>query len=679
MNNKDLLNKIHSRTNTLEPTDKLSPDSVEELLGGVKRRNNRAVISACVSSLCALFIAVTSTFTINNTPPSTNIPVKHGDVSAYNEIYKAVNTIVEESEEKYNYLYGDVVFNAAPDMSQNDAVTEDVVTQDTVGSDSVNLQSSNTTTEFSETNLQVSGVDEADAVKTDGKYIYSLYGTTIYITQPNNGTPKLVATIDLNDNDLEFGNIEMFIYENKLSIIAQAYTPTDDEDDIYSDVDYSSYYFGTTLENAITYVAVYDLSDISKPVKESTLTQSGNYRSSRRIDNVLYITTGYTIRNYSEIEKNKPESYCPTYNVNGTTNCVPADSIIISEDVDVISYTTIASIDLNSSDDFADICSVLGSNEEVYASQKNIYVTSGYYKDNERKTQIKRFSIDGTEIAENGSFIVDGYLLNQFSMDEHNGYFRVVTERNQTYSGMYNSISNVTSAGLYIFDSNLELVGKTENVANGENVKSVRFDGDIAYFVTFRQTDPLFTVDLSDPTSPKILSELKIPGFSEYLHPFGNNLLLGFGREVDPESGIDNGLKLTMFDVTDKTNVTEISTFIFADENSYSMAEHDHKAIFVDVERKIIGIPYIICNSDNFGGDALQEYYHLFKYDEENKTFTSLKRLEMSEYDLEQITPNDVNTRGLYIDNFFYIVSANEIYSYNYKTFENVGYINFKK
>ena len=133
------------------------------------------------------------------------------------------------------------------------------------------------------------------------------------------------------------------------------------------------------------------------------------------------------------------------------------------------------------------------------------------------------------------------------------------------------------------------------------------------------------------------------------------------------------------FSITDKTNVTEISTFIFADENSYSMAEHDHKAIFVDVERKIIGIPYIICNSDNFGGDALQEYYHLFKYDEENKTFTSLKRLEMSEYDLEQITPNDVNTRGLYIDNFFYIVSANEIYSYNYKTFENVGYINLKK
>lgn len=679
MNNKDLLNKIHSRTNTLEPTDKLSPDSVEELLGGVKRRNNRAVISACVSSLCALFIAVTSIFTINNTPPSTNIPVKHGDVSAYNDIYKAVNTIVEESEEKYNYLYGDVVFNAAPDMSQNDAVTEDVVTQDTVGSDSANLQSSNTTTEFSETNLQVSGVDEADAVKTDGKYIYSLYGTTIYITQPNNGTPKLVATIDLNDNDLEFGNIEMFIYENKLSIIAQAYTPTDDEDGIYSDVDYSSYYFGTTLENAITYVAVYDLSDISKPVKESTLTQSGNYRSSRRIDNVLYITTGYTIRNYSEIEKNKPESYCPTYNVNGTTNCVPADSIIISEDVDVISYTTIASIDLNSSDDFADICSVLGSNEEVYASQKNIYVTSGYYKDDERKTQIKRFSIDSTEIAENGSFIVDGYLLNQFSMDEHNGYFRVVTERNQTYSGMYNSISNVTSASLYIFDSNLELVGKTENVANGENVKSVRFDGDIAYFVTFRQTDPLFTVDLSDPTSPKILSELKIPGFSEYLHPFGDNLLLGFGREVDPESGIDNGLKLTMFDVTDKTNVTEISTFIFADENSYSMAEYDHKAIFVDVERKIIGIPYIIYNSDDFGGDVLQEYYHLFKYDEENKTFTSLKRLEMSEYDLEQITPNDVNTRGLYIDDFFYIVSANEIYSYDYKTFENAGYINLKK
>lgn len=673
MNNKDFLAKIHSRTNTLEPTDRLSPDSVEELLGGVKRKSYKGVVSAC-ATFCAICLIVTGAFwTMGKNPTSPTIPVKNNyNAQSYAEVYKTVNTIKEQYENEYKYTYNGLHFNTAGDVAA-DAMPESSVEMSDSVNNSLTLGSTaeNTSTEHSDTNIQVKGVDEADVVKTDGKYIYSIYDEKIYISEANNGNPKLISTINISSNKIEHEYYEMYIYNNILVVVANSYTAIEETSDdiITNSIDYSTIY-GSYLSNSQVTVMIFDLSDKENPKEISNLTQSGRFTTTRKINNVLYITSGYSISNYSEIDKNNPETFCPTYNANGKTNCVPAESIVIAEDIKRITYTTISSIDLNAPNDFADMCSILGSNEEVYASKNNMYVT---HKQG-NNTHITRFSINGTEITENGSFVVDGYLLNQFSMDEHNGYFRVVTEVYEADVEMYDTISSDdSSTSLSVFDSNLELVGQIENVAKDENVKSVRFDGDVAYFVTFRQTDPLFTVDLSDPTAPQILSQLKIPGFSEYLHPFGENLLLGFGREADPETGIEEGLKLTMFDVSDKTNVTELATLVFTDDNSYSIAEYNHKAIFIDEERKLIGIPYI-----TYSGEILESYYHLFEYDEESKEFISLNKLRLS----ENTQWEDLNTnyiRGLYIGNYFYVVAPYEIYSYDYKTFEEAGYINLSE
>lgn len=674
MNNKDLLNKIHSRTDTLEPTDRLSPDSVEELLGGVKRKSYKGVISAC-TTLCVLCAVILNGFyTLGNHHTNPTIPVKNNsNAQSYTEVYKAVNTIKEQYENEYKYALqfntvGDTTVDAIPESSVD--ISDSVDNSLTLGS-----SAENTSTEHSDTNIQVKGVDEADVVKTDGKYIYSIYDEKIYISEANNGNPKLISTIDINSDKIEHEHYEMYIYNNILAVVANSYTATEEASDdiITNSIDYSTI-CGGYLSNSQVTVMIFDLSDKENPKEISNLTQSGRFTTTRKIDNVLYITSGYSINNYSEIDKDNPETYCPTYNANGTTNCVPAEAIVITEDIKRITYTTISSIDLNSPDDFADMCSILGSNENVYASKNNMYVTC---KQGD-KTRISRFSIDGTEIEENGTFVVDGYLLDQFSMDEHNGYFRVVTEVYNNSDEMYDVVSSDdSSTSLYVFDSNLELTGKIENVAQGEYVKSVRFDGDIAYFVTFRQTDPLFTVDLSNPNSPKILSELKIPGFSEYLHPFGDNLLLGFGREADIDTGRTEGLKLTMFDVADKTNAKELATLVFADDSSYSAGEYNHKAIFIDQERNLIGIPYITYThgtSDAF----IKSYYHIFKYDEESKKFVSFKKIELSED-----TPwEDLKTeciRGLYIGDYFYIVAPYEIYSYNYNNFDTAGYIDMSK
>ena len=212
--------------------------------------------------------------------------------------------------------------------------------------------------------------------------------------------------------------------------------------------------------------------------------------------------------------------------------------------------------------------------------------------------------------------------------------------------------------------------GKTGDLAKGETVKSVRFDGDIAYFVTFRQTDPLFTVDLSDPSDPKVLSELKIPGFSEYLHVMSDDLLLGFGRDADEFTGFEEGMKLTMFDTSDKTNVYEKATIQFASESEYSEAEYNHKAVYVDEDEFTVGIPY--WSMDNLDGI----YYSFFKFDVDSNEFVEIKTIAE---DTAADTYFDYGRfiRGMRIGDEFYLVTDDGVYAYEYQSFEKTGNLKF--
>ena len=666
MNNNDILNELYNDGENFQPSDKLNPNSVENLLGGIKRKSHKGIVSACITIgiVCLTLSGLLGTVIFNQM--SLTLPIKTNSVTgSYDDIYKIVNSVKKANEDS-------IINEFAENFSfgTNEDITYNITQENSV--DSLESNTANTGSDYSETNVQVEGIDEADVVKTDGKYIYSLSDDNkIFITKPNNGNPEHISTIDISDTYIHYSISDIYIYNDKLVAIANDYSSVkynNSSEEIANEDIVSNCYFS----NYSTAVVIYDLSNINSPIQISNLTQSGSCISSRRIDNIVYLTTNYHIYNFDQIEKEKPQTYCPVYSVNGDIKCVDANSISVSEMVNSVEYITIASIDLDTPNNFADICSVLGAGSDIYMSHNNLYTTSSITEENINQTQIMRFSLNGTEITQNGSLTVDGWLLNQFSMDEYNNYFRIVTETSKytvyKFDVFSNSDSTNTYTTLYVFDNNLNLIGKTENVAKGENVKSVRFDGDTAYFVTFRQTDPLFTVDLSKPSSPQILSELKIPGFSEYLHVFGDDLLLGFGREADPETGWSEGLKLTMFDISDKTNVREIATRIFTTDEAYSTAEYDHKAIFVDEENNIIGIPYTTYDSDM----ELQQHYSIFKYEKEHQNFRLLKDIVL--YD-DYIY--SVYSRGLYIDNYFYIITQNKVYSFNYENFEQSEILTF--
>ena len=668
MNNNDILNELHSNGEGCIPSERLDPDFIEKSLSNVHRRNNKKVACLCVSLGVVCLTVIGVGITMFNQP---SLPIKTDttQASSYDDIYKVVKSVKKEMEgtlwdkieaNLFGYemditdIAGDSSFTNKFTMSESDSV------------ESLAESTSGESSEYSETNNQVEGVDEADIVKTDGEYIYSVSQQEIFITKANNGNPVNISSIVC-----DYAVSEIYIHDDKLVALSSAY-PDSSTYINGTDTEEHNYYYDTPLTGAY----IYDLSDINNPTEISALSQSGNYLSSRKIDNVIYLTTRYSIYDYETIDEATPETYCPVYGTNTDIKCIDPKNIVISKNVSDIEYVTVSSINLDNTEDFADMCSVLGSSSEIYSSLNNLYVASYIYDDEGDYTEIMRFSLNDTEITPNGSLTVDGALLNQFSMDEYKGFFRVVTEIT-SYDEVYNDNDEVfaigssenTKTALYVYDTNLTLAGKTEDVANGEHIKSVRFDGDIAYFVTFRQTDPLFTVDLSDPYSPEILSELKIPGFSEYLHIFGDGLLLGFGREADTSTGLQEGLKLSMFDTSDKTNVTELATRIFTDSNAYSVAEYDHRAIFVDEEKSIIGIPYRI-----YVDDGIEGYYAIFKYDAELKDFILCQKIKTYGYHDYNYYESQ-NTRGIYIGDYFYIVTPEKIYTLDYNTFEEKGYI----
>lgn len=207
-------------------------------------------------------------------------------------------------------------------------------------------------------------------------------------------------------------------------------------------------------------------------------------------------------------------------------------------------------------------------------------------------TDIYRFEVNKGTITEKGAGVVPGYILNQFSMDENDGYFRIATTTGDSWrSDEYTSMNNV-----YILDQNLKITGKIEGLASRETIKSVRFLGNKAYLVTFRTVDPLFVLDLSDPAKPVVKGELKIPGYSEYLHPVSDTIVLGFGKDAFEENNMAYylGFKVSVFDVSDVANPKELSSMIIGDRGTYSELSNNHKALLYSKEKNIIGFPITI-------------------------------------------------------------------------------------
>jgi inhibitor of cysteine peptidase len=197
---------------------------------------------------------------------------------------------------------------------------------------------------------------------------------------------------------------------------------------------------------------------------------------------------------------------------------------------------------------------------------------------------------------------IPGQVLNQFAMDENGDNFRLATSRTQTWSSILGQTETETSSGVYVLDSGMKLVGSIAGLAPGEQIYSARFIGERVYLVTYKQTDPLFVIDLKVPTAPKVLGELKMPGFSNYLHPYDDHTLIGLGKDTaitKDGAEIQTNLKLALYDVTDPTKPQELDHYTIGGKGSDSSALYDHKAFLFDKDRNLLVIPATLTESTN--------------------------------------------------------------------------------
>jgi inhibitor of cysteine peptidase len=429
---------------------------------------------------------------------------------------------------------------------------------------------------YSTTNIQVEGVDEADIVKTDGEYIYvatnnnyqSASQNNVYIVKADPQDPRVIAKIALGNNTYVAG---LFLSQDssKLVVLGSQYQLYAYEEAARSE-DVMIYPYSSSVN---TFLSVYDVSGIASPVLARNLTLSGSYFNSRMIGNYVYAVVSqptYLVNN---------DVVLPQVYENAKASEIEPTSIYYADMVDnYFTFTTF--IGLNIMDDAQEptnMTVMMGGTSNMYVSPSNIYVTYPTWSEQGQYTSIYRVSVnDGVLSDKIAKGSVLGYVLNQYSMDEYNGYFRLATT----------SWNETTRNTVYVLNSNLTIIGevKLENAEVRETIQSVRFMGEKAYVVTFEQKDPFFVLDMSKPTEPKVAGELKIPGYSSYLHPYDENHVIGLGKE-------DSNVKLSLFDVTNVNNPTEIDQYIVEGDWTDSEALQEPKAFLFDKQKELLVIP----------------------------------------------------------------------------------------
>lgn len=561
---------------------------------------------------------------------------------------------------------------------------------------------------YSKTNIQVEGVDEADIVKTDGKYIYTISGNQIVIVDAYPAEEMNVVS-----------RIEEIYYPSQIFVKDEYLIVFGSKSDYY----YDYYYEGNKVARILTipsensFIKIYDLSDKQNPKLVKEIELSGIYFQSRMIDDYVYAVFIQNIYNYRPIP-------LPKISVDGKARVVEPQDIYYFDNYDYsYSFTTILSIDLKNMN-YKTKTFLLGNSQIIYASKENMYLTftwqpdiydmydeflenviipsspdelkekiveiknshknknekivmikqaiyeyfnekqeemKDFYKHVEKRfenfeknylketTTINKFALDGLNVELVGSAKVKGRPINQFCMDEYEGKFRIAT----TVSFEENNV--------YVFDENLKLSSKLEGIAIDEKIYASRFLGNKLYLVTFKQIDPFFVIDLSE--EPKILGYIKLPGVSDYIHPYDEKHLIGFGRDVDEKNLRIKGLKITIFDVSDYSQPIELFSYSFGGEGSFSEALYEHKAFLFSKEKNLLVVPATVHKGTRFY-PWLGVYVFNITLEDGIKLKGTIEHEE--EFWMKEIK------RAIYIDDVIYTISNDMIKANDMKNLEEI-------
>lgn len=471
--------------------------------------------------------------------------------------------------------------------------------------------------DYSSTNIQVEGVDEADIVKSDGEYLYIVSGKELVIVKAYPaGDAEVVSETGLDD----FRPEEMFIHGDRVMLFGYIQVEADPPEYLarqyqkMGEMIYPYPYYKT-----MTSVQIWDVSDRDDPEMERQVDFEGSYVTARKIGNHAYFVVNSYPDYYAIQEGVSGEEILPAVRdsrdggeLEPACGCDEVARLLPSP---AQSFITLVSISMDDPDADVETEVIVGSGQTVYASLENIYIAEYQYQwgwgipmpmmdvaadiapqEPKEATIVHKFSMDEGNLDYEGNAEVPGRVLNQFSMDEHDGFFRIaMTEGRTTRDG-----SSQTSNNIYIYDDDMDLVGSLEDLAPGESIYSARFIGDRAYLVTFLKVDPLFVIDLSDPSSPSVLGKLKIPGYSDYLHPYDEDHIIGIGKDSEPAEEEQGdfawyqGVKIALFDVSDVENPVELHKVVIGDRGTSSEALHDHKAFLFDREKELLVIPILL-------------------------------------------------------------------------------------
>ncbi len=543
--------------------------------------------------------------------------------------------------------------------------------------------------EYSKTNVQVPGVDEADIVKTNGLYLFLASENRVYILKAYPPSELSLASMIILEKGYTIKGL--FISGDRLVVIA------------------STTHYKCLLEGSRspsikrrpvilnTTVVIYDISNIDEPALFKCINVTGSYIGSRLIDNFLYVVVSHPTLVEGEV-------FIPL--VNGV-RVQPASIGYSNLDIGT-AFTIVIAVDI-SSGEFSKCVFLTSYSSYLYMSRHHLYLLfsrfvrisdelmnnvlsalSKFMPQNVKvridnvlgentsstnryrkaigiiaewlssvngswkeallmhvrevivrsalkfggETSIYKFRLDGLNITAIASTIVPGTVFDQFSMDEWNGYFRIATTE-LGIGGGANYGSNV-----YVLDENLSVIGKLEGLAIGERIYAARYLGDLMFLVTFRRVDPLYGIDLSDPRNPRVVGFLKIPGYSEYLHPLGDKYLIGIGVGGS-WTGSLRGIRISLFDISDPSNIREISSIDLGSEYCYSPVLRDHKAFTLNAEDMYFMVPIL---SKVSGG--------IYVVDVD---------IASGKLSLRGVVELDGAIRSIYIDDFIYAISLNRV------------------
>lgn len=434
--------------------------------------------------------------------------------------------------------------------------------------------------DFSTTNIQVAGVDEADSVKTDGAYLYVIANNSVYILDAGATNPQTAKVLaKLNENNTYLSGIYLSQDGKKLAVIGSSYQE----------------YISEKREGLIvppwgsstTFLRVYDVANKNRPTLTRNFTITGNYVNSRMIGDYVYLIVN------ENVQVNNGEVNLPVVFSGSSVSNVEPSKIFYSLAPDsYATYTTIVSLNIvDDSKTPKETSIMMGYSSTIYVSTENIYLTYQNWNGETQDTTIYRLKVNQDSLAFEAKGVVPGYPINQYAMDEYNGYFRIAVTRwfqdNATTSdGAVFKVSRQLNS-LYVLNMNLNIVGRLERFKMDESIYAARFIGNKCYVVTFKQVDPFFVIDLSSPAAPKVAGELKIPGYSSYLHPYNENHIIGVGKE-------NSTLKLSLFDVTNVNTPTEIAKYTVDAAYSDSSAIYDPHAFLFDSQKQLLVIPVSI-------------------------------------------------------------------------------------